>query len=190
MIDVTAKKLAATKTLIPGIVPLAAWCEQNAISLERNSFLIPRLGILSSKSQGDFLARLRSGMEMRLRSKNKPRFTRGRVSATMELSVPNHHRSGEGRFVCRPPVAAAVWSHFSACPDSHSQFCFHGTCRFLLHEEKPACICQSGYIGSRCERVDLLAVVAANQKKQTITALVVVSVIACVVLIMVCVLIQ
>ncbi|XP_054031177.1 protransforming growth factor alpha isoform X3 [Dryobates pubescens] len=89
-----------------------------------------------------------------------------------------------------PPVAAAVRSHFNDCPDSHSQFCFHGTCRFLVQEEKPACVCHSGYVGTRCEHADLLAVVAANQKKQTITALVVVSVVASVLLIGVCVLIH
>ncbi|KFO96207.1 hypothetical protein N300_09473, partial [Calypte anna] len=38
------------------------------------------------------------------------------------------------------PVAAAVRSHFNDCPDSHRQFCFHGTCRFLVQEEKPACV--------------------------------------------------
>uniref|UniRef100_K7G2F7 Transforming growth factor alpha n=1 Tax=Pelodiscus sinensis TaxID=13735 RepID=K7G2F7_PELSI len=89
-----------------------------------------------------------------------------------------------------PPVAAAVRSHFNDCPDSHSQFCFHGTCRFLVQEEKPACVCHSGFVGTRCEHADLLAVVAANQKKQTITALVVVSVVASVVLIVACVLIH
>ncbi|XP_074837781.1 protransforming growth factor alpha [Carettochelys insculpta] len=89
-----------------------------------------------------------------------------------------------------PPVAAAVRSHFNDCPDSHSQFCFHGTCRFLVQEEIPACVCHSGYVGTRCEHADLLAVVAANQKKQTITALVVVSVVASVVLIAACVLIH
>nr|XP_056716073.1 protransforming growth factor alpha [Euleptes europaea] len=89
-----------------------------------------------------------------------------------------------------PPVAAAVRSHFNSCPDAHSQFCFHGTCRFLVQEEKPTCLCHSGFMGTRCEHADLLAVVAANQKKQTITALVVVSVVASAVLIMVCVLIH
>ncbi|NP_001390047.1 protransforming growth factor alpha isoform 2 preproprotein [Mus musculus] len=38
------------------------------------------------------------------------------------------------------PVAAAVVSHFNKCPDSHTQYCFHGTCRFLVQEEKPACV--------------------------------------------------
>ncbi|XP_045150019.1 protransforming growth factor alpha [Echinops telfairi] len=77
-----------------------------------------------------------------------------------------------------PPVAAAVVSHFNDCPDSHSQFCFHGTCRFLVQEDEPACVCHSGYVGARCEHADLLAVVAASQKKQAITALVVVSLVA------------
>uniref|UniRef100_A0A2I3SQ00 Transforming growth factor alpha n=2 Tax=Homininae TaxID=207598 RepID=A0A2I3SQ00_PANTR len=89
-----------------------------------------------------------------------------------------------------PPVAAAVVSHFNDCPDSHTQFCFHGTCRFLVQEDKPACVCHSGYVGARCEHADLLAVVAASQKKQAITALVVVSIVALAVLIITCVLIH
>nr|XP_026260926.1 protransforming growth factor alpha [Urocitellus parryii] len=89
-----------------------------------------------------------------------------------------------------PPVAAAVVSHFNECPDSHTQFCFHGTCRFLVQEDKPACVCHSGYVGARCEHADLLAVVAASQKKQAITALVVVSIVALAVLIIACVLIH
>ncbi|XP_032304772.1 protransforming growth factor alpha isoform X2 [Coturnix japonica] len=89
-----------------------------------------------------------------------------------------------------PPVAAAVRSHFNECPDSHRQFCFHGTCRFLVQEDKPACVCHSGYVGTRCEHADLLAVVAANQKKQTITALLVVAVVASAVLIAACVLVH
>ncbi|XP_023588626.1 protransforming growth factor alpha isoform X1 [Trichechus manatus latirostris] len=89
-----------------------------------------------------------------------------------------------------PPVAAAVVSHFNDCPDSHSQFCFHGTCRFLVQEDKPACVCHSGYVGARCEHADLLAVVAASQKKQAITALVVVSIVALGILIITCVLIH
>uniref|UniRef100_H0WV41 Transforming growth factor alpha n=1 Tax=Otolemur garnettii TaxID=30611 RepID=H0WV41_OTOGA len=89
-----------------------------------------------------------------------------------------------------PPMAAAVVSHFNDCPDSHTQFCFHGTCRFLVQEDKPACVCHSGYVGARCEHADLLAVVAASQKKQAITALVVVSIVALAVLIISCVLIH
>lgn len=50
--------------------------------------------------------------------------------------------------------------------------------------------CHSGYVGVRCEHADLLAVVAASQKKQAITALVVVSIVALAVLIITCVLIQ
>uniref|UniRef100_A0A9L0R3R5 Transforming growth factor alpha n=1 Tax=Equus caballus TaxID=9796 RepID=A0A9L0R3R5_HORSE len=50
--------------------------------------------------------------------------------------------------------------------------------------------CHSGYVGARCEHADLLAVVAASQKKQAITALVVVSVVALAVLIIACVLIH
>jgi len=51
-----------------------------------------------------------------------------------------------------------------------------------------SCRCHSGYVGTRCEHADLLAVVAANQKTQTITALLVVAVVASAVLIAACVL--
>ncbi|XP_064153788.1 protransforming growth factor alpha isoform X1 [Anguilla rostrata] len=84
-----------------------------------------------------------------------------------------------------PLVAAAVRSHFDDCPDSHSQFCFHGTCRFLIQEETPACVCHPGFVGMRCEHADLLAVVATNQKQQTMTTLLVMCIICCVLLILI-----
>ncbi|XP_069475010.1 protransforming growth factor alpha [Ambystoma mexicanum] len=88
------------------------------------------------------------------------------------------------------PMAAQMRSHFGDCPRSHVAYCFHGSCRFIVQENVAACVCNPGFIGSRCEHADLLAVVAANQKKQTITVLVVVSVVACVLLITACVLIH
>uniref|UniRef100_A0A3Q4HUH2 Transforming growth factor, alpha n=1 Tax=Neolamprologus brichardi TaxID=32507 RepID=A0A3Q4HUH2_NEOBR len=77
-------------------------------------------------------------------------------------------------------VAAAVRSHFDDCPDSHRHFCFHGTCRFLILEETPACVCHPGFIGMRCEHADLLAVVATNHRQQTIATVLVLCVIGCV----------
>uniref|UniRef100_H3BEW0 Transforming growth factor alpha n=1 Tax=Latimeria chalumnae TaxID=7897 RepID=H3BEW0_LATCH len=93
-------------------------------------------------------------------------------------------------FPAGPPVAAAVRSHFSDCPDSHHQFCFHGTCRFLVQEDSPACVCYSGFVGVRCEHPDLLAVISNNQNGPTITTLVVVLVVTSVFLILLCVLIH
>uniref|UniRef100_A0A674IH30 Transforming growth factor alpha n=1 Tax=Terrapene triunguis TaxID=2587831 RepID=A0A674IH30_9SAUR len=66
-----------------------------------------------------------------------------------------------------------------------------GFCAFFFNSPLSSLhSCHSGFVGTRCEHADLLAVVAANQKKQTITALVVVSVVASVVLIVACVLIH
>ncbi|XP_062913318.1 protransforming growth factor alpha isoform X1 [Mobula hypostoma] len=107
--------------------------------------------------------------------------------------------SGAVFFVCHalenatltgPPVAAAVRSHFDDCPDTHRQFCFHGTCRFLVQESAPACVCHPGFIGTRCEHADILAVVAVRQKQQAITTLVVVSVVVSVLLVAACVLLH
>uniref|UniRef100_A0A3P8T4C5 Transforming growth factor, alpha n=1 Tax=Amphiprion percula TaxID=161767 RepID=A0A3P8T4C5_AMPPE len=77
-------------------------------------------------------------------------------------------------------VAAAVRSHFDDCPDSQQHFCFHGTCRFLIQEEAPACVCHPGFVGMRCEHADLLAVVATNHRQQTVATVLVLCVIGCV----------
>lgn len=77
-------------------------------------------------------------------------------------------------------VAAAVRSHFDDCPDSHSHFCFHGTCRFLILEDTPACVCHQGFVGTRCEHADLLAVVASNHRQNTFATVLVFCVISCI----------
>ncbi|NWV37847.1 BTC protein, partial [Grantiella picta] len=46
-------------------------------------------------------------------------------------------------------------SHFSRCPEEYQHYCVKGRCRFVVAEQAPACVCERGYTGSRCERVDL-----------------------------------
>ncbi|XP_068045333.1 probetacellulin isoform X1 [Anomalospiza imberbis] len=46
-------------------------------------------------------------------------------------------------------------SHFSRCPEEYQHYCVKGRCRFLVAEQTPACVCERGYTGARCERVDL-----------------------------------
>ncbi|XP_044026042.1 protransforming growth factor alpha isoform X2 [Siniperca chuatsi] len=87
-------------------------------------------------------------------------------------------------------VAAAVRSHFDDCPDSHRHFCFHGTCRFLILEETPACVCHPGFVGMRCEHADLLAVVATNHRQQTVATVLVLCVIGCVLIMVLCTLLH
>ncbi|XP_051272529.1 protransforming growth factor alpha isoform X2 [Dicentrarchus labrax] len=87
-------------------------------------------------------------------------------------------------------VAAAVRSHFDDCPDSHRHFCFHGTCRFLILEETPACVCHAGFVGMRCEHADLLAVVATNHRQQTVATVLVLCVIGCVLIMVLCTLLH
>ncbi|XP_063814868.1 protransforming growth factor alpha-like isoform X2 [Pseudophryne corroboree] len=53
---------------------------------------------------------------------------------------------------------------FAQCPDSYTDFCYHGTCRFLVSEWEASCICSKGYIGSRCQYVDLLQVMAGEPR--------------------------
>ncbi|KAK2858001.1 hypothetical protein Q7C36_005920 [Tachysurus vachellii] len=87
-------------------------------------------------------------------------------------------------------LVAAVHSHFADCPDSHSHFCFHGTCRFLILEDTPACVCHPGFIGMRCEHADLLAVVATNQRQQTLATILMLCILGSVLLVLLCTLIN
>ncbi|XP_056292970.1 protransforming growth factor alpha [Pseudoliparis swirei] len=80
----------------------------------------------------------------------------------------------------------AVRSHFDDCPDSHRHFCFHGTCRFLILEETPACVCHPGFVGMRCEHADFLAVVATNHRQHTVATVLVLCVIGCVLIMVLC----
>ncbi|XP_012600214.1 probetacellulin isoform X2 [Microcebus murinus] len=45
--------------------------------------------------------------------------------------------------------------HFSRCPRQFKHYCIKGRCRFVVAEQTPSCVCDDGYTGARCERVDL-----------------------------------
>uniref|UniRef100_A0A452RP63 Probetacellulin n=1 Tax=Ursus americanus TaxID=9643 RepID=A0A452RP63_URSAM len=45
--------------------------------------------------------------------------------------------------------------HFSRCPKQYKHYCIKGRCRFVVAEQTPSCVCDEGYTGARCERVDL-----------------------------------
>ncbi|XP_017334931.1 protransforming growth factor alpha [Ictalurus punctatus] len=92
--------------------------------------------------------------------------------------------------VRRKFIAAAVHSHFADCPDSHSHFCIHGTCRFLILEETQACVCHPGFIGVRCEYADLLAVVATNQRQHTLATILMLGILGSVLLVLLCTIIN
>ncbi|XP_071987220.1 uncharacterized protein [Engystomops pustulosus] len=53
---------------------------------------------------------------------------------------------------------------FAECPDTYSHFCFHGTCRLLISEWSASCICFKGYMGNRCQSMDLLQVMAGDPR--------------------------
>ncbi|XP_072228423.1 probetacellulin isoform X1 [Leuresthes tenuis] len=57
---------------------------------------------------------------------------------------------------CTDTTDTGQWTgHFSKCPKELTHYCIHGECRYVKEQKAPACRCQSGYIGSRCEYVDL-----------------------------------
>ncbi|XP_036192296.1 probetacellulin isoform X1 [Myotis myotis] len=44
--------------------------------------------------------------------------------------------------------------YFSPCPKKYEHYCINGKCRFVGALQTPSCLCDDGYAGARCERVD------------------------------------
>ncbi|XP_037341243.2 probetacellulin isoform X2 [Pungitius pungitius] len=57
---------------------------------------------------------------------------------------------------CTDAGDTGQWNdHFSRCPEELRHYCIHGECRYVKEQKAPSCRCQQGYIGSRCEYLDL-----------------------------------
>ncbi|XP_073680615.1 probetacellulin [Garra rufa] len=65
----------------------------------------------------------------------------------------NHHDNCSN---CTDSNDDPKWSgHFSECPKEYTHYCIHGVCRFVKEQNTPSCRCEIGYIGTRCEYLDL-----------------------------------
>uniref|UniRef100_H0XJ60 Probetacellulin n=1 Tax=Otolemur garnettii TaxID=30611 RepID=H0XJ60_OTOGA len=57
---------------------------------------------------------------------------------------------------CAATTPLPKWKgHFSRCPRKYKHYCIKGRCRFVVAEQTPSCVCDDGYTGARCEKVDL-----------------------------------
>ncbi|XP_057675397.1 probetacellulin [Corythoichthys intestinalis] len=55
-----------------------------------------------------------------------------------------------------PTLDTGQWNgHFTKCPQALHHYCIHGDCRYVKDQKTPSCRCEHGYIGSRCEYLDL-----------------------------------
>ncbi|XP_026212285.1 probetacellulin [Anabas testudineus] len=74
-------------------------------------------------------------------------------SANQTVSRCHHHGH---RNNCTEPLDTESWNrHFSDCPEELKHYCVHGECRYVEDQRAPSCRCQNGFIGPRCEYVDL-----------------------------------
>lgn len=74
------------------------------------------------------------------------------TDASANQTVSNCRRPGNGDNC----TDTGQWNgHFSKCPEDLTHYCVHGECRYIEEQKAPSCRCQHGYIGSRCEYVDL-----------------------------------
>ncbi|KAM9840956.1 probetacellulin [Aulostomus maculatus] len=75
-------------------------------------------------------------------------------SANRTVSRCPHHGNRDN--CTGDTIDTGQWSgHFSKCPEEFLHYCIHGECRYINEQKTPSCRCQYGYIGSRCEYVDL-----------------------------------
>nr|XP_033816423.1 probetacellulin [Geotrypetes seraphini] len=76
--------------------------------------------------------------------------------------------------------------HFSRCPEEYTHYCVKGRCRYVASKNTPSCVCDEGYTGSRCERLDLFYLRSDREQIVVISliaamiALIVLTVITCV----------
>uniref|UniRef100_W5N2J0 Probetacellulin n=1 Tax=Lepisosteus oculatus TaxID=7918 RepID=W5N2J0_LEPOC len=82
-----------------------------------------------------------------------------------EVVSCGHH----GNKTCTAVTKVEKWSgHFSNCPEEYIDYCIKGKCRFVVDVQQPACICERGYIGHRCELLDFFY--QKTEQKQIIIA--------------------
>ncbi|XP_067106572.1 probetacellulin [Osmerus mordax] len=98
------------------------------------------------------------------------------VAATTVTEQPGNRttacRHNSNRNNCTDSKDTGQWSgHFSKCPKELRHYCIHGVCRYVQEQNTPSCRCERGYVGARCEYVDLGLRVA--ERRQIIIACVI-----------------
>lgn len=74
-------------------------------------------------------------------------------SANRTVSLCPQHGNRDN---CTDTTDEEEWNgHFSKCPEELTHYCIHGECRYVKVQKTPSCRCEHGYVGSRCEYVQL-----------------------------------
>ncbi|XP_053267660.1 probetacellulin isoform X1 [Pleuronectes platessa] len=80
-------------------------------------------------------------------------------NATVESTNPTiddcHHHGNRDNCTVDPRDTEPWGGHFSRCPEELTHYCIHGECRYIEEQKAPSCRCHKGFIGSRCEHLDL-----------------------------------
>ncbi|KAG9480389.1 hypothetical protein GDO78_012063 [Eleutherodactylus coqui] len=88
---------------------------------------------------------------------------------------------------CSGISETAKWrGHFSRCPKSYRHYCVKGKCRFVTVLKEPSCVCEQGYTGSRCERLDLFYL-KEDRGQLVVIGLIIVMVALIIVIISICI---
>ncbi|TNM92310.1 probetacellulin [Takifugu flavidus] len=74
--------------------------------------------------------------------------------ANRTVSHCHHHSNGNN--CTGDSVDNDTWhGHFSKCPEELTGYCVHGDCRYIEEQKAPSCRCERGFVGSRCEYLEL-----------------------------------
>ncbi|XP_042328865.1 probetacellulin isoform X2 [Sceloporus undulatus] len=76
--------------------------------------------------------------------------------------------------------------HFSKCPEEYKHYCVKGKCRYVAVEQTPACICEKGYTGARCDRLDLFYL-RGDQGQMVVVSLIAVMVLLIILVVCICI---
>ncbi|XP_056146864.1 probetacellulin isoform X3 [Lampris incognitus] len=77
-------------------------------------------------------------------------------SANRTVSSCHHHGNQNNCTDSEDFKETGEWNgHFTKCPKDLKHYCIHGACRYIKEQKIPSCRCDRGFIGSRCEYVDL-----------------------------------
>ncbi|XP_078424527.1 probetacellulin [Cetorhinus maximus] len=109
------------------------------------------------------------------------------VNSTLTMEAEKYLCAQGNQINCTDTLTESPQSgHFTKCPKRFQSYCIEGECRFIQSEQLPSCVCKYGYIGSRCELVDMFYL-TGKQDQVIIIGLVLTMVVLVIVIIIICI---
>ncbi|XP_038648774.1 probetacellulin-like isoform X2 [Scyliorhinus canicula] len=87
------------------------------------------------------------------------------VNSTLAMEAGKYLCAQGARINCTDTLTEPPQlGHFSKCPEMFRDYCIEGECRFIQSEQQPSCVCKFGFVGSRCQLVDMFYLTGKQDK--------------------------